>query len=311
MTTQAIGSTSQQRLVPYLNPDMIRYHRRRGVRYEDLVPQGSPADQTAALAELLESASARADTIMLQVLAATMDTVLDTVNINRQGYAVVHPRYRPIIGVTSVALGASPDNLATLASLSGVAVKPSSFSAPVGPVIPSGSSQGPIQFGTVRAPMGQAWILYTICTGYPVTEMTAAAIQGATSITVADTTGIVQGQTWLTIYAGKNRFRFLAGAVSTAPAAGQLGTGPGTVACAALPYAIPDNALTAPMVSAAPSDVIEAVAYLARGIAKSAGGGNVSATTTSGNRRVQDPYNAGDDFAMAEKMLAPYSVPVV
>lgn len=310
MVTQAVGPTSQQRLTPYLSIDVLKYHRRQGVRYEDLVPRGTPADQDAAAAALIEEASARADSIMLQVLAATMDTVLDTVNVNRRGLAVVHPRYRPILAVTAVALGIAPDMLQPLASLSGVAVQPDRFSVPVGPITPLTSSQGPIQFGSVAAPMDQAWIRYTYCNGFPVTTLTVAAASGATSISVADTTGIIEGATWLTIYAGRNRYRFLAGAVSTAPASGQIGTGPGTVACAALPHAVPTSPAYPTLVTAAPPDFMGAIALLCRGLVKESGAGNASAATTAGNRGKGDTYNAGDDFELAERILSPYSVPV-
>ena len=308
--TQAIGPTTPYRLTSYLSLDMLKYHRRRGVRYEDLAPQGSPADQDAAVAALIETASARADSILLQTLAATLDTVLDTVNINRRGRAVIHPRYRPIVGVTSIAIGAAPDMLRTLASLSGVGVETDSFSVPVGPAIPFNTSQGPLQFSGVGAPMDQAWIQYTYCNGFPVTVLTAAATQGATSLSVADTTGIIQGKTWMTIYAGRNRFRFLAGAVSTAPQAGYIGTGAGTVGCAALPFAVPNNSLYPTMVSAMPSDAIEAVTLLCRGLTKQSSTGNTSGATSTGNRRQSDPLAAGDDFALAEELLSSYRVPL-
>lgn len=308
--TQAIGPTTQRRTVPYLSLDMLKYHQRRGVRFDDLVPMGRPDDQDAALMELIEEASAQADSIMLQTLVATLDTVLTRVNINNRGRVEVHPRYRPIIGVTAVALGTTPDLLTSLSSLSGVGVMDQSFSVPVGPITPLTSSQGPIQFGSVTAPMDRAWMRYTYCNGFPHTTLTAAPAAGATSISVADTTGIIQGATYLTIYAGRQRCTFLAGAVSTAPAAGQIGTGPGTVACAALPFAVDERAQYPTVVSAAPGDFLRAVRLLCRGIVKSDSAGNTSAATTTGNRQEKDPLGAGDDFEAAEILLQPYTVAV-
>lgn len=304
--TQAIGPTSQQRLTPYVSTDMVKYHRKRGIRLDDLVPAGSVRGNDSALFELIEEASSRADSIMQGIVAATLDTVLERVNINRRGYADVHPRYRPVIGVTAVSLGGSPSTLQALSSLAGVGVQAQSFSVPTGPLLTS--NQGPIQFGGVGVPMDQAWIQYTYANGFPVTELTAAVAAGATSVDVLDTTGIIGGATYLTIYAGQNRCRVLATSVSTAPALGMIGTGPGTVGVSAVPFAIDDIGPYPTAVSALPPDIVTAVTLLIRAISKTSGGGNVTAQTTTGNRKNADPYGAGDDFAEAGRLLAPYTV---
>lgn len=307
--SQIVGVTPQPRLTPYLSIDMFKNHRRRGVQVDNLVPKGTPAEQDAALAEVIESASAWMDNTILGILAATSDTELRQVNIDRRGYASIHPRFRPIIALTAFQIGSTPNTMQALTDLTGTGVTLNRLAVPTTPLALT-SSAGPLQFGNVLAPQDQAWCQYTYQNGYPVTSLTAAAAQGATSIAVADTTGIVQGQTYMTIYALQNRIRFLAGAVSTAPGAGQVGTGAGTVGCPALPYAVPNNASYPTMVSALPPDAIEAGVLVTRAIIKETGGGAVVAGNVGrpepGDK---DPYGAGDDYAEAEAFLKPYLVP--
>lgn len=305
---QVVGVTSQTRMTPYLSIDMFKNHRRRGVQVDNLVPRGTPAEQDAALQEVIESASAEADNIVLGILAATSDTELRRVNVDRFGYARIHPRYRPVIALTAFQIGSAPNTMQPLLDLTGTAVEPNRLTVPTQPLALT-SSAGPLQLGNIGTPQDQAWCQYTYQNGYPVTSLTSAPAAGATSLAVADTTGIVAGQTWLTAYALQNRFRFLAGTVSTAPAGG-VGTGPGTVVCPPLPYAIPNNPAYPTMVSALPADAIEAMVLISRAIIKETGGGSVVA---SGNRSMgageKDAFGAGDDMVEAETKLHPYLVP--
>lgn len=301
----AIGVTTQQQTIPYLSLDEFKYHRRRGVDTSRLATNGVAADNDAALAQILYDASHRANTYCLQVLQATQDTVLDQVNVSRDGYAKVHPRYRPIIAVTAVSMGSAPSMLYPLANLSSIGVELNKFSVPVGPITPLTTSQGPLQFGGVRAPQDQAWIQYTIVNGFPHMFLTEAGDVGATELAVSDTTGIIEGRTRLTLYAGRNRISFTAGAVSTA--VNGLGFGPGTVGCPALPYAVASRDQYPTMVSALPGDFLDAVANIARAMIKEASLANIAATTTSGSvQKSKDPLGAGDDMANAERVLSDY-----
>jgi hypothetical protein len=303
VTAPAVGVTTTQNVKPYLSLDMFKFQQRRGVAL-NLVPQGTEADNDAALASIIQEASDWVFGICLQTLNATLDTVRDLVNINRLGYAAIHPRYRPVIAVTAVSLGSDVGTLSALTSLSGIDVQADSFRVPVGPFLPLNSSQGPIQFGAVSAPMDQALVQYSYVNGWPHTWLTAPAAAGATSLALDDTTGIIEGNTWLTVYAGRNRFRFLAGAVSNA--VDGLGFGPGNVVCPALPYAIPNRDAYPTFVTALPGNAIEATALAIRSKIKSASVGNVAggATAKAGSQRTKDPLGAGEDLVAAEKMLA-------
>ncbi len=296
VASQVVGTTSQRRQTPYVSVDMFKHHRRRGVNIDNLVPKGSPDEQDAALAEIIESASVWVDNLLLPlILAATQDTVLVRANVNRRGEIRVHPRYRPAIALTSVAVGAAPNSLQTYNDLTGCAVEPERITIPTQPWGLT-TSQGPLQFGAVAtAPMDQVWVQYTYQNGFPVTTLTAPVAAGATSLPVADTTGMVAGQTQLTIYDLQRRARFTAGTVSTAPSGG-VGTGPGTVACNPLPYAIPNSGNYPTMVTALPPDVIEAVVLVIRAMVKESSPG-------------ADP-SFGEDYIEAEATLHPYLIAV-
>jgi hypothetical protein len=128
---------------------------------------------------------------------------------------------------------------------------------------------------------------------------------GATSLPLADTTGIIAGQTQLTIQAGQNRFRFIAGAVSNA--VNGLGSGAGNVVCPALPFAVTNDATYPTYVTALPADVIYAAVCATRALIKKSGGGNISAPTTQGATS-KDPYGANDDMATMYELLDSYQV---
>lgn len=307
MTSQAIASFSARRTVPYLGVDMFKWHKRQGLNLGALAPGGRESDQDAALASIIDEASAWVDDLVLTTLASTLDTYLGGYYVNRDGYMAVHPRYVPVSAVTAVAVGTIPSQLQSYADLSNVIVQPDRILVPIGPVVPFNSSQGPIQFGGGASVNTEAWCEYTYCNGWPVTTMTEGAAQGATSIAVADTTGIIEGRTQLTIYAGRQRTTFIAGAVSTAPAAGLVGTGPGTVGCDALPFGVSyANGIYEPFVTGQPPSIQEACSLVVRSFIKSRGGGNVSMSTSAGGSTRAGDGGAGEDLKRAESILMKY-----
>lgn len=303
--TPVVGTTSQPRLTPYISNAMFAADSRRGVSVDQLVAKGNPADQDAALGQYIESASAWMDSTCQQILAATYDTQGGRVNVSRDGYAYVHPRYRPVVALTAFSIGATPATMAAYASLAGVSVQPDYFAVPMagGGGLPVFTNLGAIQFGSPRSPWDQAWAQWTYVNGFPVTELTASAAAGDILIHVADTTGIVEGATYLTLYSGSKRFRFPAGAVSTA--VDGIGTGPGTVACPALPGEQVNTGPHPVMVSALPSDVIQACVLVTRAFIKDAGGGNIASPSAGGTGPTP-----GDDLLEATALLRPYIAPV-
>lgn len=301
MVTSIVSPVSATRQVPYITADMFKTHARAGVQVENLVPKGTPADIEAALTRYVASASSWMDDHAEMIFAATADTVVQQVNVDRNGFVEIYPRFIPVIGLTAFAIGSLPSNMGSLTSLAGAVVTDKAIHVPVWPLAALTSSEGPIQFGGVNAPWDEAWCQYTYVNGYPVTTLTADVAAGALSISVLDTTGIVQGKTWLTIYSGKTEYTFLAGAVSTADAGG-LGFGPGTVGCASVPAAI-NNPDIPVLVSALPSSLTEACVLVTRAMIKTKGGGAVSASSASTRSAKEGKQNSGDDFAEAWEII--------
>lgn len=309
MTVPAIGQTSQQAWKPLLSLGMVKLGRRLGVPIDRLVANGTPADQDAALMNIINDGSQRVNDLALQVVTATLDTMVGQTYVNPMGYTHIVPRYWPALAVTRVSLGAFPGQLQDLASLAAVQVQPQRISVPVSPFSPLTSSQGPIQFGAVAAPMNGAWYEMDVVNGYPHAFLTAPADAGATSIDLDDTTGVIEGRTTLTIYAGRAQFTFTAGAVSNA--VNGLGFGPGSVVCPALPYDVTNSEAYPTLVSAMPGALLEAARLVVRSLVKTSSMGNVSATTVTGSAAsARDPLGAGDDMAAAEAMIGPYQAVV-
>jgi hypothetical protein len=314
-----VGTSSQPRLVPYLSYSMFALDARRGVDIDNLVPGGAPPpDQEHALMQYIEAASAQGDEIMQQTLAATYDTGVGQANVGPDGYITIHPRYRPVIALTSFAYGSTPALLQPLASLTGTWVERKRFKVPVGAGggLPVNTSQGPIQFGISGYPQQRVFTQYQYVNGYPITYLTANVAAGATQVSVQDTTGIVPGKSWLTIYAGRARFRFLAGALSNAADSSGIAAGPGNVTitqsgASQLPaHAIavptmtdPANDARAVMVSAVPADVIEGFVYLTRGLIKDPGAAALIGMTVPAATLAADPGGAANDIDRGAKIL--------
>jgi hypothetical protein len=298
-----VGVTSQPRLTPYITVDMFVRHRRRGVQVDNLVKGARPDEQHAAVAEAIESACAWIDNTILYTLAATVDTVEDDrITPNRYGILNIRPRYRPVVALLDFWCGPRPDRLSQAGDLSVAGVLPDKISMPVGGALSLVSSQGPLQLGSYSAGEDPMWVRYSYINGFPVTSLAAPVAAGDRAVSVDDCTGIIAGQTWLTVYGLQNRFRFLAGAVSAQ-------FGPGTVACPAAPHAVPVTGYQPPMVSALPPDVIEAAVLATRAVIKDSPGADKPATGR-GTTSKDEASTSGDDFAEAEGFLHPYIYPV-
>lgn len=298
-----VGVISTPRKVAYITPDMFKYDGRRGVDVSKLVPKGNDASQDGALLEYIYSASSWMDHICQQTLVATSDTMFGQVNINRRGYAVISPRYRPVIAVSAFSIGYAPNALHAFTDLSGIGVERDSFTVPANQGgIPVFSNQGPLQLGGYSAPTWQAWVQYTYQNGMPVTYLIAPIAIGDTLIHVSDTTGIVAGNTWLTIYTetGK-RSTFLAGAVSTAPLGG-VGTGPGTVVCPAQTFAVSNVGPYPVQVSALDDNALQACVLATRAFIKDFN----PALATGGDKA----RGADDDLTEASELLRDYVAPI-
>ena len=179
MVTSVVSAISAQRVTPYLTPDMFKTHTRAGVQVENLAPKGQPVDQDAALATYIEQGCSWMDLMAQRTFVSTYDTVQTQVSVSRDGFAEIHPRYIPVIGLTAFSIGATPALLQPLSNLDGTGwLLDGGFSVPVYPVALT-SSQGPLQFGGIGCPWDQAWCEYTYVHSWPVTYLADGVAAGA------------------------------------------------------------------------------------------------------------------------------------
>ena len=178
--------------IPYVSAAAFKAHP----TYLDLddLRSGSnlDSDQTAELVNLLLMASDWADNRAGQNLGAHTVVQNCTARFDRGGNLRIHPDNTPVLSVSSIAYGYTPTALTTVSSpslwLEDSRVIISSFAG-------GGPWSGSLQFGSPVAG-GEVFVQLTYTAGWVATQLTASATSGATTLTVADPTGIVPGQSY-------------------------------------------------------------------------------------------------------------------
>lgn len=306
MTAPVVGLTSPSRFINYISNDMFASQGRTGVDVNTLVIGGNEAMQRATLADKIREASQIMDSFLLGTLAATFDTEVGDVTIRPDGCAVIKPRFRPIVALTAFAAG-TVSSLTPYTNLSTAAVETERILFPVGPFGTWSTSQGPLQFGPALPVPGSVYARWTTCNGYPVTWLSASAAKDDTTLSVADGSGIVAGQTRLILYTNELRWAFVPTAVSNAvDGLGQ--PGPAVLNLASpLPLAVTNDPLYPTYVSAMPADVNRACWLITRSLIKDVSGGNITPPTAQ-NVRNRDPLGARDDLARAYELIDQYQM---
>lgn len=250
---------------PVLSPDYGTYTTRSayltpteylnaatGVDSSNLVPGGSPSQQTAALGRVIARASAWADNLTYKVLAATIDTQAGRY-LSRDGVISVPVKYSPLIAVTGISVGADPWSVAPLASLAQVGIEPPALVRFADP----GAGWGRGASGLRR------FVTVTYVNGWANTTLAAGAPAAATTVTVATALGIGPGQA-LTLADGGNTEQITVAASFTPTAA----PGPATVPLTA-PLAY--GHATGAGLTAFPESIKEAVILLTSALIKTRG----------------------------------------
>lgn len=304
MVTPVLTTVGRRKPVSYITPPMFRDQARRGAQVDGLTFNGSAADNDAALERYIAQASSWIDDHVFGGkggFAASTDTIAGRGTIGRDGYLKVHPRLRPVSALLGVSLGSNPAQLTALASLAGCYVLDDVIGVVVSPFAATAWS-GPIQFGT--PPVGSdVWYQIQYQPGWPITSLAADVADGATQISVTDTTGIVANVTSVTVYAGVDQFSFTPTAVNTT-------SGPGLLT---LPVALQaSGGISAGtdgypvMVSGLPESIINAAYLVTRAMIRAPGGGNINASTRSKASAVLP--SVADDFEAAWEILRAYQV---
>lgn len=177
----------------------------------NLVPDGSDANQETAAAELIGRASAICDNYCFGsdgTLCASLNQESNRLTATRDGSYFVHPRFWPILEVVSFAVGQTPGQVqAVPISSANCWVEEMAFTITAAPG--SITSQGPLQFSALGYPGATVFATWSYVNGWPNTTLSAAVTAGATSASVANTTGIYPPTglfpgTILTIYDAPN-----------------------------------------------------------------------------------------------------------
>ena len=174
---------------PYVSVTEFRAHP-TFLDSNNLRTGGTQVEQDAALFNALLTASQRADDKVNMPLGAHIQTERTRLTTSRAGQLRYHPEHAPVLRVTSMSVGSSPDSL-------DAQTNPQVWTERDGRIIVAFSSNGgaglgSLQFGT-PALGGEQLVSWTYEAGYPSTQLTAAADAGDTVIEVRDTTGITAG----------------------------------------------------------------------------------------------------------------------
>lgn len=149
------------------------------------------SDQDAELFNLLLMASQWADNQVNMPLGAHSYTQRTRAFIDRQGSLRFHSEHTPVIAVGSVGYGYSPTSLTTVSGANAWVEQSANVTVPLAS---GGPWSGSLEFGPPVS--GECFLQASLTAGWVATTITAAAAPGASSITVADPTGIMPGQTY-------------------------------------------------------------------------------------------------------------------
>jgi hypothetical protein len=176
-------------ITPYVSPAAFRAHPTYldtdGLRVGD----PNPADQTAQLAVTLLEASGWADNQCNQPLGAHTWTQRCRSRIDRAGNLRFHPDHTPLITVSTVGYGTTPTALTTIDGAGAWIEDGTNVVLPLG----GGNTawSGSLQFGVPMS--GEVFVQSTYTAGFVATALGADSAASATTLTVADPTGIVPG----------------------------------------------------------------------------------------------------------------------
>lgn len=160
-----------------------------------LVPGGSDADNDAELTQIIQRVSALINGECNQVLSATTDTEAGWSRMTDYGELRIHTRNSPIIEVVSVSVGPNPYSMTTVTDLTYALTDPWRITIP---------PQAMFGIGGFWGTRGRRlWTQVTYTSGYPVTVFSMPALAGDTTMHVSDATGMIAGETQLTIEDGK------------------------------------------------------------------------------------------------------------
>ena len=292
----AISPITRQYSTPYLSLDEFK-NAPTALDYGNIVAGGNQAAQDKELSNAITRASSYIDQFCNQVIGATNDTEQQRVRLRPDGTFRLHPKYFPVVALTSLSYGFTPlaqdQNVATDCSIAWLEEQEIIF--PYAQMSNSWSSQGPLSFGMPSASRAETYVRYSYVNGYTNTNLAANVLAGATSITVADADGIVAGQS-IKIYDGANTENVVVGSTYT--------FGSTTVPLTApLQFAHTTGA----SFSSLPAAVKQAAILITGAFLKIRGDASLTmAVTNTPSAQADGNQRVSSDIALAEEMLKPF-----
>jgi len=262
------------------------------IDYDNLVVGGNAAAQDAELFSVIGRASSWINTHLNQSLIARSINELQRTRITPQGNLIIRPEINPLISVSALSWGASPNQLAAVPDVSQAWLESSQFIYPLSQGPLTYSSQGPLSFGFPPSPSSQIYASYTYTAGYVNTLGSGAA--GQKNVTATDVTGILPGQI-INFYDGQYSER-----LQVSP----------TYVYGASPVVLTTNLAythTSAAFSGMPAAVKEAAILVTTDFLKVRGDNSLTMAVTtraSSGPSVQDII--GSDLALAKELLRPF-----
>jgi hypothetical protein len=173
---------------PYVTLDEFRKHPHY-LDLDNLLVGDLEALQDSTVVNALLFASSWADTELDMPLGAHIRTENARIRPDRHGRLRYHPEHTPVLKVANIATGAEPNYLDDITSPQVWTEQDGRIVVAYGPGN-GAAGIGSIQFG--RAPAaGELLTRWTYVAGYPHTQLAADAAQGATSLQVRSTVGML------------------------------------------------------------------------------------------------------------------------
>lgn len=286
--------TTQQFSTPYLTLGEYK-SAPTAIDIDNLVFNSQDPDvQDSELTNVIARASSWIDTFCNQVLAATNENEQQrTRYTSSDGSIRLHPRYNPIIALTSFEYG-YPTNMASLGDCSVAWIEPAEIIIP-NTTLGNWTSQGPLTLGSYNGgPSNEVFVRYTYVAGYTNTEiLTAVATQS--TLTVRDATGIIAGQ-MLKIYDGQYSENVTVASTYT--------FGSTTVP---LTRPLVYDHVAGVAISALPPAVKEAAILVTTSMLKVRGDSSMTmGISTTPTIAVDNANKVGEEIALAMQLLQPY-----
>lgn len=262
-----------------------------GTDTTQLLPgQGVDANKVA-LAGVIERASSVANTFCRKVLAATTDIQSGIYRMYRDGTIRVPVDNTPIVMVTGVSFGWAPQSLSALTDLSGLWISEKVVQVPIMTAPVAVAPQ------VMLRSYSQVYSVLTYVNGWFHSNLPAATLVGATSVSPADVLGLVAGMPF-TVYDGAN--------TEIAQVASSYVVGATSVPLVSPLTRAHPAGVTA---SALPPDIRQATISLTSALIKRRGGEAIVLQAMRGQpqRKTLGEPGIGSDEQMAARLLKPYA----